>query len=662
MKRPLLRTALATVLLAGALAAQPGGPAASADTPTGWFGIAATSAPEAAPVVSEREFIQTRLARFDATGAVQELVSPTDLVASEIISRQTVKPLKDRLVVVLADGVPATVVVDQVAVGVTQDIGPQNAGTIPALASVEVQGHVGAAGTAQAVVAFVFVPDTDGNFRMSGTIDNSPRDMATSIVPISDDTYALGVFTQSGRTAPDEPPGGGGAEDDGNRNPDPLVPRDLKAYVNGKTMAETKAGAPVVTVDLGIAYANGNSADIVLRARQMVADTNTALSRSQVNVQLDLLFTQAVDYVQDAKDPNDPEDEADLGDDFDALKLGSGALRAVHTRRTETGVDLVALLVPQSNTACGLAQIPLPGGGDSDARWSVTAADYGCSAKWTFSHEIGHNLGGNHHPTQTGGNARPFDYARGHRVEGKERDLMAYDCPPPEAVCKRGLEFSNPDVPFIRYPDLPSGTADRNNARSMRNLSAVVAGYDTRKPAWDVPGTDPFSTQIRWSVDQGLLTCGADLAFRKTDPVNRGAMAAIAYRRSGSPAYTPPGTSPFSDVPKTHIFYKVITWANSKGIMTGYQNGTFGPSDLVTRGQTAVVAYNLMGKPAYTAPQTSPFPDVATTAYYYKAIMWMVDNHVANGYDSGNFGPNDDVQRGQMSVFLHNMRSMTTAA
>jgi len=195
----------------------------------------------------------------------------------------------------------------------------------------------------------------------------------------------------------------------------------------------------------------------------------------------------------------------------------------------------------------------------------------------------------------------------------------------------------------------------------MRNLSAAISGYDTRKPAWDVPGNDPFSTQIRWSVDQGLLTCGADLAFRKSETINRGQMAAVAYRRSGSPAYTPPKTSPFSDVPADHTFYKVITWANSKGVMTGYADGRFGPADLLTRGQTAVVLYDVMGKPTYTPPKTSPFPDVATTAYYYKAIMWMVDRGIASGYAIGSFGPNDDVERGQMAVFLYNSRAMTAA-
>lgn len=43
----------------------------------------------------------------------------------------------------------------------------------------------------------------------------------------------------------------------------------------------------------------------------------------------------------------------------------------------------------------------------------------------------------------------------------------------------------------------------------------------------------------------------------------------------------------FPDVPEPHIFHDEIEWGAANGIINGYTNGNFGPQDNVTRGQAA---------------------------------------------------------------------------
>ena len=47
------------------------------------------------------------------------------------------------------------------------------------------------------------------------------------------------------------------------------------------------------------------------------------------------------------------------------------------------------------------------------------------------------------------------------------------------------------------------------------------------------------------------------------------------------------------------------------------------------------------------------FPDVPTNSTFHADVDWLVDNGITNGYPNGNFGPNDNVTRGQMAAFLH---------
>ena len=57
------------------------------------------------------------------------------------------------------------------------------------------------------------------------------------------------------------------------------------------------------------------------------------------------------------------------------------------------------------------------------------------------------------------------------------------------------------------------------------------------------------------------------------------------------PLYTPPSPT-FIDVPQDHPFHAYIETAYSRGIISGYSDGTFRPQNSATRGQIAKIVYN----------------------------------------------------------------------
>jgi hypothetical protein len=77
--------------------------------------------------------------------------------------------------------------------------------------------------------------------------------------------------------------------------------------------------------------------------------------------------------------------------------------------------------------------------------------------------------------------------------------------------------------------------------------------------------------------------------------VNRDAMAAFLYRFAGDPAFTPPATSPFTDVTPSTPFYKEITWLASTGVTSGYSNGTFRALNAVNRDAMAAFLFRYSG-------------------------------------------------------------------
>src|SRR5665811_1178110 len=123
-------------------------------------------------------------------------------------------------------------------------------------------------------------------------------------------------------------------------------------------------------------------------------------------------------------------------------------------------------------------------------------------------------------------------------------------------------------------------------AGPLADLALVAA-----PPFADVAPGAPFFADIQWLYDQGISTGSVQpdgsVLFQPAAPVRREAMAAFLYRFAGSPAFTPPATSPFVDVPTSYVFYKEIAWLADQGISTGTAMGDgtfqFRPAEPVSR-------------------------------------------------------------------------------
>ena len=171
----------------------------------------------------------------------------------------------------------------------------------------------------------------------------------------------------------------------------------------------------------------------------------------------------------------------------------------------------------------------------------------------------------------------------------------------------------------------------------------------------DVPSANTFKSQIEWMANLGISTGYPDGTFHPTANVSRSAMAAFMYRFSGSPAFTPPVSSPFNDVPTDSTFYKEICWLSAEGISTGYGDGGFHPAANVSRQAMSAFMYRLAGSPSFSPPGTSPFNDVATDAAFYAEITWMADQAISTGYGDGGFHPAANVSRQAMAAFMYRL-------
>ena len=122
---------------------------------------------------------------------------------------------------------------------------------------------------------------------------------------------------------------------------------------------------------------------------------------------------------------------------------------------------------------------------------------------------------------------------------------------------------------------------------------------------------------------------------------------AVEYSRSEQE----PETLPYEDVNMTDWHYDAVEYAYRNGIMTGINPTTFAPNDPLARAQFAVILHWLNGTPAMD--YTDRFHDVGESLWYTDAILWAADTGVVTGYSNGNFGPSDYINREQMALMMY---------
>lgn len=110
--------------------------------------------------------------------------------------------------------------------------------------------------------------------------------------------------------------------------------------------------------------------------------------------------------------------------------------------------------------------------------------------------------------------------------------------------------------------------------------------------------------------------------------------------------------SAFADVKYEDWFYTCVKDISDKGIMQGYQNGSFGSYDFVTREQFAAIIYRMAGSPKIRKEETL-FEDIPSDAWYKDAVIWSNEQGIVSGYDKAVFGAGDTITREQLVTMLY---------
>lgn len=183
-------------------------------------------------------------------------------------------------------------------------------------------------------------------------------------------------------------------------------------------------------------------------------------------------------------------------------------------------------------------------------------------------------------------------------------------------------------------------------------VTAAFAPAAEQSPFRDVSASDYYYDAVKWAAEEGITSgTSADL-FSPSAPCTRAQMVTFLWRAAGSPNVG--GALTFTDVADSAYYAPAVRWAASVGVTSGTGAGRFSPDDPCTRGQMAAFLYRWQQSPA--ASGSNPFADVADSDYYYAAVLWAYQKGVTQGVSASAFAPSAPCTRGQMAMFLYQLK------
>ena len=169
-------------------------------------------------------------------------------------------------------------------------------------------------------------------------------------------------------------------------------------------------------------------------------------------------------------------------------------------------------------------------------------------------------------------------------------------------------------------------------------------------PFVDVPDDSYCIDPVLWAVEKGITKGVDDTHFDPEDQCMRAIVVTFLWRAAGSPE---PETTvnPFTDVKEGDFFYKAVLWAVEEGITKGTSDTTFAPGSICSRAEVVTFLWRYMGEPEVDTE--SGFSDVVAGAWYEAPINWAVEAGVTNGMGDGTFGAAKTCTRAQVVTFLY---------
>src|SRR5699024_8974577 len=154
--------------------------------------------------------------------------------------------------------------------------------------------------------------------------------------------------------------------------------------------------------------------------------------------------------------------------------------------------------------------------------------------------------------------------------------------------------------------------------------------------------------EINYLYDNGIVKGISKDTFGSNDEIRRGDAAIMLARAKNLPLSNIPSQSSFPDVKTKDYYFTEIEAAVKAGYLSGFPDGSFGPTKPLTREQMAKIITEAYG---LTQTGENPFPDISNS-WAKDEIIHLAYHGISVGNSDGKFLPRQNISRAEYSVMV----------
>ncbi len=219
-----------------------------------------------------------------------------------------------------------------------------------------------------------------------------------------------------------------------------------------------------------------------------------------------------------------------------------------------------------------------------------------------------------------------------------------------KAVAALGHDWGN-GIVTVEPTESTEGVRTFTCTRCGETKTVKIDPISGENPFTDVAAETYYTNAVLWAVHRGITAGTSATTFSPDAACTRGQVVTFLWRAAGTPE---PATENnlFTDVKVGTYYYKAVLWAVENKVTAGTSATTFSPDATCTRGQIVTFLWRYEVEPVATTT-SNPFTDVKAGAYYEKAVLWASETGVTAGTSATTFSPDATCTRAQVVTFLY---------
>lgn len=207
----------------------------------------------------------------------------------------------------------------------------------------------------------------------------------------------------------------------------------------------------------------------------------------------------------------------------------------------------------------------------------------------------------------------------------------------------------------------PAPTEDPSVTEAPTATPAVTQNPNTNKYFNDLNDYEWAVDAINTLAEKNIVNGTADRVFSPSSNVTRAEYVSMLMRALGE-SVSPAEEVPFSDVVQGEWYYEPIAKALNLGVANGYEDGTFGINENISREDMMVMAYRTLNALGISIPANKPYASFSDQSsisdYAVEAIERMYCADIINGVGDNMLDPKGAADRAQSAKIIYGLLKM----